>query len=219
MKQNIKTFDDHVAEYEEWFDRYPFVFQSEIEAVREMLPEGEHLTGIEIGLGTGRCAKALRIKEGIEPSKNMRALANKRGIETMDAVAESLPYADMRFDFAVMVFCVSYFSDVSTAFKEAFRVLKKDGCLVVGFIDKDSTIGRAYEQRRADSTFYRHAKFYTVDKITTELGMAGFRHFEFNQTLFGELDSIHTLQFSKPGYGEGSWVVVKALKKNPVRSE
>ena len=54
-----ELFDQHVAEYEEWFRQYPFVFRSEIEAVREMLPEGEHLSGIEIGLGTGQYANAL----------------------------------------------------------------------------------------------------------------------------------------------------------------
>lgn len=215
MKNNIGLFDEHIAEYEEWFERYPFVFQSEVEAVREMLPEGDNLSGIEIGLGTGQYSKALKIKEGIEPSQNMRSIANKRGIETMDAVAEKLPYGDLRFDFVLMLFCVSYFKDINQAFKEAFRVLKNDGSLVLGFIDKDSAIGKTYELRRPDSVFYRHASFYSVNKITEELKLAGFRWFKFNQTLFGELDSINALQTAKKGTGEGSFVVVKALKKIP----
>lgn len=90
----IEIFNTHVAEYEEWFNQYPFVFQSEIEAIREMLPTGEKLSGIEIGLGTGRYAQALQIKEGIEPAQNMRSLAIRRGIETMNATADSLPFGD-----------------------------------------------------------------------------------------------------------------------------
>ncbi len=211
----IKLFDQHVAEYDAWFDQYPFVFQSEIEAVREMLPIGEKLLGIEVGLGTGRYSQALQIKEGIEPSENMRVVAIKRGIETMDAVAEKLPYGDLRFDFVLMLFSIAYFNRLDVAFAEAFRVLKNDGALVIGFIDKNSIIGKQYELRKPESTFYRHANFYSVDKIVQELTDAGFRHFSFCQTLFGELDSINEFQPSKEGYGEGSFVVLKALKKFP----
>lgn len=215
---SIKLFDQHVKEYDAWFDQHPFVFQSEIEAVRDMLPEGDKLLGIEVGLGTGRYSQALQIKEGIEPSKNMRALAIKRGIETMDAVAEKLPYSDLKFDFVLMLFCVSYFKRIDSAFSEAFRVLKNDGALIVGFIDKDSLIGRQYEARKPDSDFYKHANFYSVDKIVNELSEAGFRHFTFNQTLFGDLDAIQHFQPAKKGYGEGSFVVIKAHKKFPHRN-
>lgn len=208
-----ELFDQHVAEYEEWFRQYPFVFRSEIEAVREMLPEGEHLSGIEIGLGTGQYAKALGIKEGIEPSTPMRVVANKRGIETMNAKAEELPYGDMRFDFVLMVFCVSYLKDLGAAFEEAFRVLKRNGTLVVGFVDRDSVIGQEYEARKHESTFYKHANFFPVTRISDELTLAGFRGLEFCQTLFGPLDSIKEQQAVKPGFGEGSFVVVKAVKK------
>jgi ubiquinone/menaquinone biosynthesis C-methylase UbiE len=119
----------------------------------------------------------------------------------------------MRFDFAVMLFCISYFNSLSAAFKEAYRVLKSDGSLIVGFIDKESTIGKQYEARKADSLFYKQARFYSVEKVVNELAQAGFRHLEFRQTLFGELDSIQTDQPSKEGYGEGSFVVIQASKK------
>jgi len=208
-------FNDHVQEYEDWFEQHPAVFESEIEAVREMLPEGESLAGVEIGLGTGRYSNALQIKEGIEPAKNMRQLAVKRGIDTMDAVAEKLPYGDLRFDFALMLFCISYFQSLGAAFKEAHRILKHDGSLVVGFIDKESIIGKYYEARKADSVFYKQARFYSVDRVVNELSQAGFRHFAFRQTLFGDLDSIQLEQLSKEGYGEGSFVVIRAFKKFP----
>lgn len=212
MKRNL-PFNDHVAEYEEWYERYPWVFLSEVEALRMMLPEGDKLTGIEVGLGTGRFSQALGIREGIEPSRNMRAMAIRRGIEIVDGVAERLPYADLRFDFVLMNFCISYFDDVHVPFKEACRVLKNDGSLVVGFIDKNSIIGEAYEARKADSIFYKQATFYSVDKILFELNRVGFKHITLCQTLFGDLDSIKEYQPSKPGYGEGSFVVIRAMKK------
>ena len=212
MKKNL-PFEDHVAEYEAWYEDHPFVFSSEVEALREMLPEGDRLTGIEVALGTGRFAKALGIKEGIEPSPNMRAKATRRGIEVVDGVAEHLPYGDLRFDFVLMAFCISYFEDIHVAFREAHRVLKRNGLLIVGFIDRNSTIGKQYEQRKPESTFYKTANFYSVDKVLAELNRAGFKHFKFCQTLFKPLDEIRELEPARSGYGDGSFVVIQAGKK------
>ena len=210
----IKTlpFNEHVAEYEEWYRKYPFVFQSEVEAIRELLPAGNNLYGIEVALGTGRFAKELGIKEGIEPSPNMRALALKKGIDVLSAEAEHLPYKDMRFDFVLMAFCISYFDDLPAAFKEARRVLKNGGSLIVGFIDKDSIIGKFYEQRKPDSVFYKQANFYSTKRIIAELKKLGFKKLQFSQTLFHELDDIKEFEPAKPGYGEGSFVLIKAIK-------
>ncbi|MBA4053572.1 MAG: SAM-dependent methyltransferase [Marivirga sp.] len=201
MKTHL-AFDSHVAEYEAWYEHYPYVFESEVEALRQMLPEGDRLTGIEVALGTGKFSEALGIKEGIEPSPNMRAIAVKRGIEVVDAKAEHLPYGDLRFDLVLMAFCISYFDNLNITFREAHRVLKNSGVLVVGFIDRESIIGKYYEQRKPESTFYKAANFYTVDKVISELKLAGFRHFKFCQTLFKPLDDIKILEPAKPGHGK-----------------
>jgi len=206
-------FDDHVAEYEEWYEKYPFVFQSEVEAIRELLPKGENIYGIEVALGTGRFAEALGIKEGVEPSNNMRRLAIERGVEVRDATADALPYKDNKFDFVLMAFCISYFDDLHAAFKEASRVLKNGGLLIVGFIDKESPIGILYEARKPYSLFYKSANFYSVDKITNELKRAGFRDLSYSQTLFHNLDEIKETEQAKTGFGEGSFVIIKAKKR------
>jgi ubiquinone/menaquinone biosynthesis C-methylase UbiE len=205
-------FNDHVAEYEAWYKKYPFVFRSEIAAIKELLPSGENIHGIEVGLGTGRFAKALGIKEGIEPAENMRAVAEKKGIFVMNAMAEHLPYKSLQFDFVLMNFCISYFEDVPEAFKEAHRVLKRGGCLITGFIDKNSRIGRYYQERKPESVFYKNANFYSVSKIEKEFKNAGFKKLEFLQTLFRDLDIIETIERPLPGHGRGSYVLIKGIK-------
>lgn len=45
------------------------------------------------------------------------------------------------------------------------------------------------------------------------LKKAGFANLQIIQTLFGELEEINEVQDSRQGYGEGSFVVVKAVKK------
>lgn len=206
-------FNEHVAEYEEWFEKYPFVFQSELTAIKDLLPKGENLRGLEVATGTGRFAAALGIYDAIEPAENMRELAVKKGIQVRDAEAEHLPYHDLSFDFVLMAFCISYFESVLFAFKEANRVLKQGGSLIVGFLDKDSIIGRDYEAKKQESLFYKNAIFYSPERIVKDLKNAGFWNFTFSQTLFDHLDNIKELQLPKPGYGEGSFVVIKATRK------
>lgn len=99
------------------------------------------------------------------------------------------------------------------AFKEASRVLKRGGCIIIGFIDKDSMIGAFYEKKRQDSKFYKQATFYTATKIEEELKATGFSNFEFSQTLFRNLDEIKEFEPAQAGHGKGSFVVIKAIKK------
>lgn len=74
----------------------------------------------------------------------MAELARQRGIKVLEGVAEDLPLAEASFDFAVMVTVVCFLSDVVQAFREAFRILKPKGTLVVGFIDRESELGQHY---------------------------------------------------------------------------
>lgn len=207
------AFDTHFNEYLEWFEQYPAVYNSEIIAIDthfDALPE--KLSGIEVGIGTGKYALKLGIKQGVEPSKTLRDEAVKNGLEVMDAGAENLPYGDLQFDFVLFV-TVCHLENAQKALQEAHRVLKKGGSVIVGFIDKNSTIGKYYEQKRAQSIFYREAWFYSVEKMDELLKETGFKDPKYIQTLFGQLDNIKEDQAPKEGTGEGSFVVVRATKK------
>ncbi|MDH3709389.1 MAG: class I SAM-dependent methyltransferase [Cyclobacteriaceae bacterium] len=211
--QVIEIFNEYASDYETWFERHPKVFESEVLALREhmeKLPAETH--GIEVGLGTGRFAIELGIKEGVEPAAAMRSIASNKGLEVMDATAERLPYRDMHFDFVMMITLICYLNKPLRALKESYRVLKPGGKLILGFIDKDSTLAKEYEDSRSKSTFYKQANFHTVDKVKTWLKEARFKSPYFTQTLYGNLAEIDFIQAVKEGHGEGSFVVVSALK-------
>ena len=206
-------FNEHVKTYEDWYEKYPEIYQSEVAALKEQfLALPENIKGIEVGLGTGRFAKLLGIKEGVEPATEMARLASKRGIEVISGTAENLPYKDLQFDFALFV-TICHLNNIQLALKEANRVLKHKGSIIIGFIDKDKEIGQTYEKKRYESTFFKNATFYTVAHITRLLNDAGFKNLVFSQTLFGSLDEINEVQLPKEGSGEVSFVIVRASKK------
>lgn len=210
---NIEVFDNYVEAYEAWYDKYPEVYESELVAIREQLTKlPENIRGIEVGVGTGRFAQPLGIKEGIEPSEEMAKKAMNRNVEILKGVAENLPYADLQFDFVLFV-TVCHLENIKLAIEQAHRVLKHKGSIIIGFLDKDQSIAKEYTERRQYSTFFKNANFYTVNYIKKIVEDAGFKNLEFIQTLFGDLNTIKEVQLPKTGFGEGSFVVVKATKK------
>ena len=78
----------------------------------------------------------------------MGEIARQRGIEAIAGVAEALPFDDAQFDFALMITTICFLNDIKNAFREAYRVLKPDGCLIIGFIDKDSPLGKLYQRHK-----------------------------------------------------------------------
>jgi len=209
----IAIFDQNVEQYEKWYEEYSEVYESEILAILEQLQTlPENIRGIEIGLGTGRFSQPLGIKEGVEPSRLMAGKALDRGIEVIQGVAERLPYKGLQFDFVLFV-TICHLRDMKLALDQAHRVLKQGGSVLIGFLDKDQSIAKQYIEKRHRSTFYTKAKFYTVKRIKTLLKETGFKEPVFIQTLFGGLDEIKEVQAPKEGFGEGSFVVVRAVKK------
>ena len=106
----ISPFEKHVDQYEEWFAKNRWVYEAELRAAKDMIPSAGR--GVEIGVGTGRFAEPLGIKIGVEPSKRMREIAQNRGIQVLDGMAEKLPFDDSRFDFALMVTTVCFVDDI-----------------------------------------------------------------------------------------------------------
>lgn len=204
----IDVFEKHIDDYEAWFDKHRFVYESELRAIKEILPVSG--MGLEIGVGSGRFAAPLGIRYGVEPSRAMREKARERGIKVIKGVAEALPFGEQEFDFALMVTTVCFLDDMDLAFKEVLRVLKPGGCFIIGFVDRESPLGKLYDKRRDTSTFYKEATFFSVDELVAHLKEAGFRHFTFHQTLFGPLQEIGKSEPVKEGSGEGSFVAIKA---------
>lgn len=202
-----EPFEKYSDRYDDWFETHRDVYQSELAVVRALLPPPP-ARGMEVGVGSGRFAVPLGIDIGVEPAGQMAIRAEKQGIRVFRQVAENLPFADCGFDFVLMVTTICFVDDVLTSFQEAFRVLKPCGCLVVGFIDRKSALGREYCDRREASRFYRDAVFFSAYEVEKYLTEAGFGNLTFMQTLIpGESPEL-----IQDGFGQGGFVAARGMK-------
>jgi len=202
-------FNSNVENYEAWYERNEEIYQLELRAVGELLPENGK--GLEVGVGTGRFALPLGVDTGIDPSRPMGKTAGSKGIRVIYATGENLPFSRMSFDFVLFVTTVCFLDDSAQAFREAYRVLRPGGNIVIGFIDSHSPLGKKYEEYKHESTFYRDAEFRTAHEVITELEAAGFHDFNFRQTIFQNRNNGKKSMPITEGYGEGSFVVIRGV--------
>lgn len=209
-KDNLTVFDEFAAEYDQWFEQHPVEYEQELAAIKQLLPATGK--GVEIGAGTARFTQALGLSLGIEPSAAMREIASSRGANMLAGTVESLPLEGGSYDYALLVTVDCFIKDLSVAFKEVFRILKPDGFIIIGLIDKDSKPGKKHQAQKPKSRFYKEANFHAIHEIEVALQESGFNKTKYVQALLpGDLNEGQQLQVT-PGYGQGSFVAMRAQK-------
>jgi ubiquinone/menaquinone biosynthesis C-methylase UbiE len=214
LQQLPKTeaFELYAGDYDAWYDTHPMAYESELLALKSICPRTGR--GLEIGVGTGRFALPLGISVGVDPCLNMVALARSRGLQIVVGTAEALPIRESSQDWALMVTTICMLDSVPMAFREVHRVLRPAGSLIVGFLDGLSPLGKLYEQHKQESRFYRTAHFYSVPEVLAFLTEADFAVADIGQTMFQLPEMIKAVETVKPGWGEGSFVVIKARRNS-----
>ena len=205
----MNIFDLYYKKYDAWYEKNRFAYLSEIEVLKKVIPQEGR--GLEIGVGTGRFAAPLNITIGIDPSHNMLEIASQRGVNVRWGHGEDFVFLNDSFDYVAIIITICFVDDPLKVIQEAQRVLKRDGELVLGIIDKDSFLGRFYQTKK--SIFYKEAHFFSVQELVKLLKKVGFDGFTYYQTLFTLPDKVKSLQKPRKGFGKGGFVVIKATKK------
>jgi ubiquinone/menaquinone biosynthesis C-methylase UbiE len=202
-------FDRHFEKYDIWYEEHKFAYLSELEAIKQVLPKKG--TGLEIGVGTGRFAAPLGIQFGIDPSEKMLKIAKERGINVQQGSGENLPFSNASFDYIAIIITICFVKNPQKVIKEACRVLKKHGKIILGIVDKNSFLGKFYQSKK--SVFYKQAHFFTAEELAGLLVSEKFGNISYYQTLYDLPDKITSVQKPEKSYGKGGFVVIAAHKQ------
>ena len=207
----MEVFDKYFEDYDQWYEDNKSIYLSELKAFKKVIPINKK--GLEIGVGTGRFAEPLGIEYGVDPSEKMLSIAKKRGIKTFVGKGENLPFPDKEFDYVLLAITICFVENPDKVIEEARRVLKDNGKVIIGIIDKNSPLGKFYlEKKKEGHKFYKYATFYSTEEIVEMLKKHNFKDFIFYQTIFGTIKDIKEIEEPKEGYGEGSFVIISATK-------
>lgn len=142
----------------------------------------------------------------------MAELAEKRGVQTVLGVAESLPFKIQSFDLILIVAALSLFKYPVQALHEAAGVLKPGGQVIIGMLDRNSLHGDFYESGKKEGRFSSEAKFLSTAEVSGWLIELGFEKIKICQTLFKQPEKIEWMELPQKGSGIGSFAVISARK-------
>ena len=209
-KEKIEYYDQNWQEYDTWYDNHPAIYESELNVLKKAIPLG---VGLEIGVGTGRFASPLSLEFGLDPAFNMLKLAEQRGVTVIQGIGENLPFKNESFNFALIVLTIWLVDNPLSVLKEAVRVLKKRGVLILGILDRESSWGKFYMRKAAKSSFYKSPHFFSPEEILLIFKYISLEFDAAFQTLIQPPPDIKYREEPERGYGQGGFVVLKAIKK------
>ena len=162
-------FDELALEYDRWFDeKGRFLFRIELEALRLLLTSLPK-PWLEIGVGSGRFAEALGIETGIDASYKVLQLARERGIRVLQGQGEQKLFKEESWGTVFLIVTLCFLDSPLEVLREAQRILRPDGKIVLGLVLKESIWGRFYRaKKQRGHRFYRYARFYSYEEIQQE---------------------------------------------------
>ncbi len=185
MEGTTDIFSTEAERYDAWFDSPEgrVLFENEVAVIR-LLWHDEFRPALEVGVGTGRFAQTLGIEFGIDPAAGALRLAEARGIKVKQARGEALPFPDAAFGCVFMIATLCFASDPRGLLREAARVLRPEGLLLIGDIPRDSTWGKLYQRKKLEGhPFYRGARLYPMGEVEIMLHEATLSLVGFASTL------------------------------------
>lgn len=197
------VFDEFARSYDQWFEKEGYlIYQMELKALENVMIETPS-PKVEIGVGTGRFAEKLDVSIGIDPSLPMLKIAKKRVKYLVCGYGESIPLKTGSSGTCILVTALCFLKSPQKTISEIKRVLKKDGALVIGMIQKNSPWGRYYLKRGKEGhPIYSKANFMNPDEVIELAKREGF-----------DLELAYSTLFQRPGHVEYMEEPIKGFAK------
>ena len=208
-------FDISTEKYDAWYnpeDGRP-LYESELLCLKPFI-ENAPSPILEIGVGTGRFAEHFPGVIGVEPAFNAFKYAQKRGVDVVQAIGEQLPFRDETFGCIMLIVTLCFVRSPIDVLREAKRVLKGNGCIVLGLVLEDSPWGAFYvEKKRQGHPFYSSARFYSFQDVEGMLQNGGLKITRIRSTLFQRPGEPRRIENPVEGYRKKAGFLCIEVKK------
>ncbi len=209
-------FDSLASEYDAWFEQEgKLVFDIEVRAFQEILPLLPR-PWLEVGVGSGRFARALGIETGIDPSTKLLEIAKKRGITGFLARGEEKFFEAKTFGTVFLIVTLCFVNSPLAVLRESRCILKEGGEIVLGLVLQDSPWGQHYlAKKKQGHRFYQHATFYSYQEVVKLLEQSGFVVEKVISTLFQKPNEVTEMEPPRQGFHPGAGFTIVAANKTP----
>ena len=213
-------FDNLASAYDAWFeDEGKLIFAIEVEAFRKILPSLPE-PWLEVGAGSGRFAKALKIKTGVDPSAKLSAIARRRGINVFPGRGEERLFDEETFGTVFLIVTLCFVDSPVAVLQEAHRILKPEGKVVLGLVLRDSPWGQYYLTKKNEGhRFYRYATFHSYQEVTQLLEQTCFAVEKVISTLFQKPAKVETKETPLEIFSPDAGFTIVVAMKTPEESE
>lgn len=186
LSQVHQILDNYAERYDTWYNRPKgrVLLATEVACLRPLLKQFPR-PYLEVGVGTGRFAKALGIEYGLDPSPQALEKARRRGVRVALGRGEDIPFQEAPFGGVLMAFTLCFVREPHKVMQEIWRVLAPGSGLVLGLLLKETPWADFYARRgSAGHPLYSTAHFYSKEEVEALLKKAGFRITGYRSTLF-----------------------------------
>lgn len=174
----MAIFDKEAGDYDEWYTSKlgDFVDKVETDLAFSLFKPNSGMKILDVGCGTGNFS--IKLAEmgckvvGIDKSEEMlskaRVKAKSKGLDiefhTMDVY--DLEFSDESFDGVFSMAAFEFIKEAQSAYDEMYRVLKKDGYLLIGTINEESKWGELYLSKPfQENSVFKYADFKSMDDM------------------------------------------------------
>ncbi len=174
----MAVFDKKAKYYDAWYESKigSFADKVETELAFRLFEPKNGMKVLDVGCGTGLFSiklAGLGCKvTGIDISKQMIDIAKRKAVERNLSIdfyqmdVNELNFEEESFDAVFSMATLEFIENTQKAYNQMYKVLKKDGPLLIGSINKDSKWAKMYMSKTINqNSIFKHANFRSIKDI------------------------------------------------------